>query len=212
MSPSKEVITVGQAAKFSDLFTAKIRKSGLLSEPTQHVLENEGAEISDFFISEIARRVDARIRATEPHILQRQEFDPVKFLGKGWSIDEKVGQRAGNNLDAGKIVAKGYLKDGELYTSGEERLERIKAMLDDTQLDAQDFMALWNEKGHATLRWLYNTKGITFLSFWGTILRNLNDSRYVLFLYWNEGQWSWYCNWLDYDFGADNPSAVLASK
>jgi hypothetical protein len=44
-----------------------------------------------------------------------------------------------------------------------------------------------------------------------TILRNPNGNRYVLYLYWNGGQWNWNYNWLDNDWSAHNPSAVLAT-
>jgi hypothetical protein len=42
-------------------------------------------------------------------------------------------------------------------------------------------------------------------------LRNPNGNRYVLYLYWNDGQWNWNYNWLDNDWNARNPSAVLAT-
>ena len=213
VSPSEGTITAGQAAKFIDLFTAKLRKSELLSEPTQYVLENEGGEIADAFIAEITRRVDARIQATTPHVLQRQEFDPVKFLGKNWSIDEQLGQRTGNNLDAGQIIGKDYLKEGESYTTGEDRLKRIKAAPEDIQLDANDLMVLWNEEGHATLKWLYDTKGITFLSFWGTVLRSPDGDRSVLYLSrLGGGSWDWDYHWLGSYWRADDSASCLASS
>src|SRR3989344_4685206 len=44
-----------------------------------------------------------------------------------------------------------------------------------------------------------------------TFLRNSNGNRYVLYLYWNDGAWNWNVNWLDNDWNANNPSAVLAT-
>lgn len=44
-----------------------------------------------------------------------------------------------------------------------------------------------------------------------TFLRNPNGNRYALYLYWNDGKWNWNYNWLDNDFDASNPSAVLAN-
>lgn len=44
-----------------------------------------------------------------------------------------------------------------------------------------------------------------------TILRNPNGNRYVLYLYFNDGRWNWNYNWLDNDWNAQNPSAVLAT-
>ncbi len=43
------------------------------------------------------------------------------------------------------------------------------------------------------------------------ILRNPNGNRYVLCLYWSGKAWNWNINWLDNDFNANNPSAVLAT-
>lgn len=126
------------------------------------------------------------------HVLKRQPFNPEKFLGKGWRIDEQIGQRTGDSLDAEKIIGKTYLNEGESSLNGEERLRRIKATPADVHLDAEDFFALWQEKGHTTLKWLYDTKGITFLSFWATILRSPGGDRSVLCLYRGEdGSWDW---------------------
>ncbi|MCH7492873.1 hypothetical protein IID19_04805 [Patescibacteria group bacterium] len=118
----------------------------------------------------------------KPHILKRQPFDPEQFLGKGWKIDEQVGNRTGDNLDAGKIVTNDYLRERASSINGEDRLKRIKAATEDIQLDASDFLALWKEKDHVTLKWLYDTRGITWLSFWGTILRGPDGLRHVLYL------------------------------
>lgn len=213
MSPSEKVITAGQAGKFADVVIAYLQKSELPHEPTQYVLENEAVEIAEVVKAEVCRRVDARVRATEPHILERQEFDHVKFLGEGWSIDEQLGHRTGNNLDAGQIIGNDYLREDESYTTGEERIKRIKAAPDDIQLDAKDFMALWSEEGHATLKWLYDTKGISCLSFWDTILRGPSGSRNVLFLYRSvDGSWDWGCRWLGSDWNANSSASLLASR
>jgi len=153
--------------------------------------------------------------ATTPHLLQRKPFDPEKFsgLGKGWKIVERIGQRVGNILDAGKISRKDYLEKGESYISGEKRLERIKANQTDIQLDGEDFLALYEEEGQKTLRWLHDTKGITWLSFWGIILEHPNGRRGVLCLdREDDGSWGWYYGWVDDGrWGTSYPSGVLAS-
>lgn len=151
---------------------------------------------------------------TIKHVLKRQPFNPEKFLGKGWKIDEQIGQRTGDSLDAEKIIGKTYLNEGESSLNGEERLRRIKATPADVYLDAEDFLALWQEKGHTTLKWLYDTKGITFLSFWATILRHPDGDRIVLYLCrYGGGSWYWHYGWLgNDDWSAGNPAAVLASS
>ena len=45
-----------------------------------------------------------------------------------------------------------------------------------------------------------------------TLLRNPNGNRHVLYLYRSDdGSWNWNYNWLDNDWNAGNPSAVLAT-
>jgi len=214
VSPSEETITGGQIVKLTDVIAAKLRKSDLPSDPSQQVIESQGAEIAKNVVEDFRTRVEAYQCAIEPHILKRQSFDPVKFIGKGWLIDDQVSKRTGDNLDAGNITRKDYLKKKESYINGEERLKRIKAVREeDLQLDAEDFLALWQEEGHTTLNWLYETKGITWLSFWGAILRGPVGDRHVLYLYrLEDGSWSWHYNWVDYvDWYASRPAGVLAS-
>jgi hypothetical protein len=214
VSPSEETITGGQIVKLTDVIAAKLRKSGLPRDASQQVIELQGAEIAEKVVGDFCTRVEAYQRATEPHILKRQPFDPVKFIGKGWTIDEQVGERTGDNLDAGEIVRKDYLKSGESSINGEERLKRIKAAPGDVQLDADDFLALYEEKGQLTLRWLYETKSIARLSFWGTILQDPDGDRRVLYLDRREGgSWDWDCDWVDSGHWDDGlPAGVLASS
>jgi hypothetical protein len=47
--------------------------------------------------------------------------------------------------------------------------------------------------------------------FWGTIYRRSDDRLCVRCLVWRGGRWEQYHYWLDYFFGAGNPSAVAAS-
>ena len=54
-------------------------------------------------------------------------------------------------------------------------------------------------------------QGVVIWIIYYTILRNSNGNRYVLYLYWNDGAWNWNVNWLDNDWNANNPSAVLAT-
>lgn len=214
MSPSSETVSDGQGVKLVDLVIARLRKSGLDHGASQYVLEHEGSAIADDIVADFRRRVEARLRAIEPHILKRQPFNPAQFLGKGWSVDEQVGTRTGDNLDAGQIVRKDYLRMSESSINGEERLKRIKNAPEDVQLDAEDFLALWQEEGHATLNWLYGTRGITWLSFWGTILRSPGGDRDVLYLYRRDGgSWRWGCRWVGFGYwDAVSPAGVLASK
>ena len=61
-------------------------------------------------------------------------------------------------------------------------------------------------------RWKEKTDGYTtFIFFDGTILSSPFGRRYVLYLCWDDGRWSWDGSWLDGDWDASSPSAVLAS-
>lgn len=60
----------------------------------------------------------------------------------------------------------------------------------------------------------YNLESIQRVVEWMalyTIFRNSDGNRYVLYLYWNDGKWNWNYNWLDNQWNANNPSAVLAT-
>ena len=58
VTPSKS-ITKGQAGKFVDVAVDALVKSGLSSEPTQQVLENQGAALADEFVGLVRKRVEA---------------------------------------------------------------------------------------------------------------------------------------------------------
>lgn len=59
MPPSVSTITTGQSAKFADLIIAALRKSGLPSEPTQKVLEDQGAALAHEVVALVRQRVEA---------------------------------------------------------------------------------------------------------------------------------------------------------
>ena len=59
MTPSTKPITKGQAGKFIDVFIDALVKSGLPSEPTQQVLEEQGAAVAAECVSIVRKRVDA---------------------------------------------------------------------------------------------------------------------------------------------------------
>ncbi len=60
--------------------------------------------------------------------------------------------------------------------------------------------------------WKVGENGKTrYIFFWGTIYRDSSDSLYVRYLYWGGGCWRCHYYWLDDDWSASDPSAVLAS-
>lgn len=59
VTPSGDPITVGQVGKLQELLGAALRKSGLMSEPTQTVIETQGESLVAELVSTIRKRVEA---------------------------------------------------------------------------------------------------------------------------------------------------------
>jgi hypothetical protein len=129
-----------------------------------------------------------------------KKFNPKTFIGKGWSIEEHI---KNPTLDLNKIQTKTYLKDGEDYITGEERLQRMKQ---DIPLNADSFLYLWEHQDKIP------KEGGDWFEFPGTILRRSRGDRYFLCLYrLGGGQWRWYCSWLGGGRNAGCPALVFAS-
>ena len=81
MSPSEITpITSGQIAKFLDLLTAGLRKSGLPSEPTQLVLETQGDALVTEFVGSVRKRVDAISEMIVRHVTVNRNLTPQDTL------------------------------------------------------------------------------------------------------------------------------------
>ena len=152
-------------------------------------------------------------------------FNPAAFIGNGWAIWR--GPKDGNGLageeaqdtvslklteiDFAEALFTACLKDGEATVTGEEKIIR-HGVAGHTRLDAKIGQSLFEEKGQATLEWLYKTFGITWFELPGTVLRGSVGDRYFLCLYRdNDGRWYWLYYWLGSNRSARDPSAVLAS-
>jgi hypothetical protein len=139
-------------------------------------------------------------------------FDPVAFVGVGWSIVEEDERSLSlGEVDLTKVNFETMLKDHESSVVGEEKLKRLK----DTghiRLDAKVFQTLWENQHLIPASWKESTNGNTaYVFFDGTILRDSDGDRYVLYLYWRRGEWDWIYYWLGNEWHANRPSAVLAS-
>lgn len=139
-------------------------------------------------------------------------FDP-SFVGNGWSIVEQDERAlALTEINLTEVAFETTLKQGEKKVVGEEKLRRLK---EDgrIRLDAGVFKTLWENQHLIPEKWKAQTNGnTTFIFFDGTVLQNSNGNRCVLCLYGRGGGWDWDYRWLDRDWGANNPSAVLASS
>ena len=147
------------------------------------------------------------------NIDRSKPFDPTTFIGNGFSIDEQDDKSlALTEIDLTKVMFDTTLEKGEKTVKGENKLKRLKEK-NVIRLDVGIFKELWENQHLTPEKWKENTnKNTTFLFFDGSILRNSNDDRFVLCLYWNGGRWVWSYYWLGNDFNVSIPSAVLASS
>ena len=58
MTPSAEIMSVGQISKVQELIGAGLRKAKLPSVPAKVVLEKQGAELVEVFVADFRRRVE----------------------------------------------------------------------------------------------------------------------------------------------------------
>lgn len=139
-------------------------------------------------------------------------FDPVAFIGEGWSIvQEDERSVLLHEVDLSKISLVTMLAEGETSVVGEKKLKRLKGV-GHLLLDAKVFQTLWDNQHLIPESWKQKTNGnTTYIFFDGTILRSPHGNRYVLCLYWQSGEWYWRFIWLDLQWDTNNPSVVLAS-
>ena len=142
------------------------------------------------------------------------QFDPKTFIGDGWSIEEQDERAiALTEIDLTSVMFDSTLEKGEKSIKGEDKLKRLKEKTNRIRLDAGIFKTLWENQILIPEKWKEETDGnTTFIYFDGTVLRSSLGFRYVLFLCWNDGEWCWYYYWLEDDWYANDPSAVLASS
>ncbi|MFA6536495.1 MAG: hypothetical protein WC250_01515 [Candidatus Paceibacterota bacterium] len=164
-----------------------------------------------------------------PLIIDRTTpFNPVAFIGQGSTIwrgpkdgDGLIGEEEQDKrslaltvFDASKITAANFqtgFYPGETVITGEVKLVRLTTQM--IQADAKIAEVLYREEGQKTLRHLYDTFGVTWLEFMGTVLRNYPyGSRGVLLLRRKfSGLWIWNHSLISgRDFVASNWALGLA--
>ena len=174
--------------------------------------------------------IEGRFTFGDPKSVLTKPFDPVEFIGKGWSTwkgsaggdglsgDEDIDPRSTSlsEIEISKIIFETCLKSGEKSITREEKLRRLKEKTDFIRFGGNVFLGLWLDyqanKENSILEFIYRNFKITYIDFPGQILRSPNGGRDVLYLYRDDGgRWDWFCYWLDFDCFADNPSAGCAS-
>lgn len=156
-------------------------------------------------------------------------FDPAKFIDKGWAFWK--GPKDGTGLEGEEERDKASLalmevdfekadlltclEKGESSITGEEKLICLRK-LGRPLYGANQFMGLWQDyqscqnKADSKLEKLYQQRGVTYIDFFGDILRNPNGNRCVLDLYRHDDGDSCYWNyhWLDLDWHVRHFTAV----
>ena len=152
-------------------------------------------------------------------------FDPAKFINKDWAFwkgpkdgDGLKGEEerdkaslALTEVDFEKVDLLICLEQGESSITGEEKLIRLR--LGRPIYGATQFMGLWQDyqqnNAQSVLEKLYQQKGVTYVDFFGDILRFPNGHRSVLCLYrFGVGSWNWYYCWLVNDWSDHYFTAV----
>lgn len=206
-------INIGQSHNVISILQNNVDWSSLNGDVIQQIIDDpkgSGAQFTAFL------KNGGKVIVGEPKIIKidrTQPFDPATFIGSGWSIEEQDERSlALGEIDLTEIQFETTLKKGEKLIKGEDKLRRLK---DDgrIRLDAGIFKTLLENQILIPEKWKEQTNGnTTYVFFDGTVLRNADGDRCVLFLYWLDGEWDWYYYWLDNDWSADDPSAVLASS
>lgn len=158
-----------------------------------------------------------KIKETQSLILPCSTlFNPAKFIGAGWKVDEQDERSLSLlEVDFDEVRFEACLNPGEDRISGEEKLKRLKAM-PVISLGSNHLLALWNDykaRGQdSVLEWLRQNRKLTYLDFFGFILRGPSGYRSVLCLCWGGGEWFWSYDWLVCGWKASYLSAVLGSQ
>lgn len=204
----RKPVSTDQSHQLMSTLSTNVDWSALDADIIQGIIKNPtraGEEFTAFLRNSGRLTVDPKIlRIDYVH-----PFDPAEFIGKGWTVDEQDKQSLLiTELDLSKIQFRTCLKEGGM--KGEEKLERLKTM-NVIRHGGNEFLALWNNYEangeNSGLEWLRKNRGITYLDFFGLILRSLHSNRYVLCLVWNNYRWRWdylrlTSKWYDLSFSA----------
>lgn len=105
------------------------------------------------------------------------------------------------SFDPSKLSLHLEPEQNESYLTGEVLAKRMK----DKGLNSNALKYLLDNPKLIPEEW----KG-KYVYFFGTILRSPDGYRYVLYLYWSDGEWLWRAYWLEDDWRASDPSAVVS--
>ncbi len=125
VSPSDfKGLTIGQAGKFADLQIAALRKSGLPSEPTQWILEKQGAALAEEFVASVRRRVEVVSKLINRRVPVDRSRTPEQVL-------DATGRRQYVIGDVAKVMPRGDGVEAEVF------FFHVGRHLSDTDLDKE---------------------------------------------------------------------------
>lgn len=208
--------TLGQGRKVLELMEdipaeqlQKLLGSGLLSDLLK-------ANLSE--VNRIAFKKVCGLISDDCFEITPAPFDPVSFIGKGWTIiPEEQDERSTKlpEVDFSKAEFIHCLEKEESSIAGEEFLSRLKKK-NGIRLGSTVFMGLWQDyqanKENSVIERLYQEGRIkSYLYFFGTVLLSPGGYRNVLCLCRDGdfGGWGWRVDWLRGDWGVGGLAALL---
>jgi len=200
------MLDVDQASELKAAF----RRAGWTNALIKKLCEGDNPDKARKFLESGCQFV---IKGPGALIIDRTKpFDPAKFIGAGWEIvEEDKSALKLTTIDFSNIRFESGIKEGEQVIDGEEKLKRLKRL--GIRLDAKSGQTLYEEKGQVTLRWLYDTYGITWFELSGTVLRGQVGNRCFLDLNrLGGGSWCWSYRWLGRGRDRGGVSPLLASN
>lgn len=124
VSPSNDSITAGQIGKAQELLAAALRKSGLLSEPVQTVLETQGDQLAADMLGAFRKRVEAISNLIIRRIAVNRKREPktaIAATGRAFYGNQDVvkAMPRGTGTEADVVFFKldlggGYISDADL--------------------------------------------------------------------------------------------------
>ncbi len=192
---------LGQAMQFVGMLLTNVAWGNIKRDIQPLLMGDEPGRIAQ----EFARFVEngCRLIVGEPKVLRldsSHNFDPAEFIGQGWTVwrgpkdgnglegEEELDVKESNlaEIDFGQVLFETCLREGETSIKGEEKLQRMIAF-GNIRLGGKAFLDLWLDwqanKENSVLEWLHRNRQITYLDFFGLVLRSPSGNRYVLYLY-----------------------------
>ncbi len=179
--------------------------SGLLN----HLIVNLAGEDGERWLREFKkflRKEACWVVSPVLAIDRTKKFNPTTFIGPGWTIwrgpangdglygdmEQDLDSLALKEVDWANFET--FLHPGETSITGEEKFAQLKKsgkiVLD--ALVGEALLVDYKSRGSASvLENLRRERGIKYLDFFGTILRNPDGGRCVLYLCSVGGQWHW---------------------